>query len=85
MNIEIAPSLTTTKRRQTFSAKLLKDKQVMAEIADAPFDIATRWADLMKQLHDDLPQIKRIGVCVYCGSAEKVGQFCGGCQRVFRG
>jgi hypothetical protein len=85
MNIEIAPSKTTTKRRQTFSAKLMKDKHVMAEIVDAPFDIATRWADLMKQLHDDQPQIKRIGVCIYCGSDERVGQFCGGCARVFRG
>ena len=86
MNIEVTPSKSTTKRRQIFSAKLFShDKRVMAEIVDAPFDIATRWADLMKELHDDQPQIKRVGVCIYCGSSEKVGQFCGNCKRVFRG
>ena len=85
MKIEIAPSQRHSKRRNMFSAQLLDhQKQLLAEIVDAPFDIASRWADLMKQLHDELPEIKRIGVCMYCGSAEKVGQFCGSCQRVFR-
>jgi len=44
VKIEIAPSKSATKRRQIFSAKLFnQDKRLLAEIVDAPFDIATQW------------------------------------------
>ncbi len=84
MKIELSPSTLVAGKAQGFTAQFTKASELIAEIKDAPHDIAVRWAEIMKELHDDLPEIKRIGICLYCGSINRKDKFCGDCKRVFR-
>jgi hypothetical protein len=84
MLIELAPIKVKHSKEALYTARFLKDAELMAEIEAAPLDIATAWAEVMRELHDNVPVIKRVGICFYCGSTEQIGAFCGSCQRVFR-
>lgn len=85
VRIEMTPGKIKGTRKPAYTATLKSDHGTMAEIKNAPLDIANRWADVMKELHDGEPEIKMVGVCIYCGSTERNGVYCGGCERVFRG
>jgi hypothetical protein len=69
---------------QVYTAQFFNESGLVAEIREAPHDIARSWAEAMKAIHDDIPEIKSVGVCMYCGSHRQAGDFCGDCQRVFR-
>jgi hypothetical protein len=85
VKIELTPSKIKNTKQEVYSAKFVNESsELMAEIVDAPLDIATRWAEVMSELHEGIPEIKRVGVCFYCGSSNQAGDFCGDCQRVFR-
>lgn len=84
MRIELTPSEYIPGKEQFFTARFLKESELIAEIIDAPHEIALRWAEAMKAFHDGLPEIKRLGVCLYCGSTRRKDQFCGDCSRVVR-
>ncbi len=84
MRIELSPSRPENNRLQTYTAMLFRDSELIAEITEAPHDIARQWAEIMRDLHEGMPEIKRLGVCLYCGSTQRVGEFCGDCDRVFR-
>lgn len=81
MKVEVLPSESEFR---AYSARLVSGTAVVAQIQDAPHEIATQWANNMKDLHDDVTEIKYIGICMYCGSADRNGVFCVGCQRVVR-
>ncbi len=83
MRIELSPSMLESTKPQTYTAMFFVESELVAEITDAPHDIAKSWAEAMKELHNGVPEIKRIGVCRYCGSTKRVSQFCGDCDRVF--
>ena len=69
---------------QVYSAQFYNGAKLVAEIKEAPHDIARAWAEAMKEIHDNIPEIKNVGVCMYCGSARRKGDFCVDCSRVFR-
>ncbi len=83
MRIELSPGELTNDLQQVFTARFIRESDLIAEIKNAPHDIVTRWAELMRELHDGLPEIKRVGFCAYCGSTNRRDQFCGDCDRVF--
>ncbi len=83
MRIELTPS-GPGGSKDGFTARFTRESEVVAEIIDAPADIAARWAEAMKAVHGNKPEIKRLGICFYCGSTELEGKYCGSCQRVVR-
>jgi hypothetical protein len=83
MIIEISPSQATDSELVLFTAVFTNNSVHVAAITDAPHDIATKWAETMKELHGGKPVIRRAGVCRYCGSTERRGDYCGNCDRVF--
>lgn len=85
MHIELSPSQNTPDQHKVplYSAKFVRDTQQIAEIIDAPHDIATRWAEAMNELHGNEMIIKRVGVCRYCGSTRRQDAHCLDCSRVF--
>lgn len=84
MKIELSPHPVAEGLKQTYSARFTKDRVLVAEITDAPHDIVTRWAQAMQDIHDGEPEIKRLGICYYCGSTKRNDPYCGDCARVLR-
>ena len=84
MIIEISPSEYSVNRSQVYTAKFIRETIVVAEIIDAPHEIVMQWAEVIRDLHDGLPEIKKLGICHYCGSTKRNNLFCGDCERVLR-
>jgi hypothetical protein len=86
MKVEILPSASQSDNSEykMFNARLVTETMVIAEISDAPHDIATKWAINMRDLHEEVTEIKYVGICMYCGSSERNGVYCLSCERVVR-
>lgn len=78
MVIEITPTETSR-----FTATFFHESIAIAEIKDAPHEIASQWAEAMRDLHGGHPEIRRTNMCQYCGSTEQRGLLCSDCDRVF--
>lgn len=83
MRIELMPNEVVDGGQPVFTARLLAETNLVAEIKDAPREVALRWAEAMRELHGGELEIKRMGICFYCGSLKRNGQFCADCERVF--
>ena len=80
MVIEILPSTVSNGH---YTATFMHQAEFVASINDAPHDVATEWAEIMKDLHGGQPEIKRLGICFYCSGTRHDGTFCLDCDRVF--
>lgn len=80
MVIEILPSTISNGH---FTATFIRESNQVASINDVPHDVATQWAEIMKDLHGGQPEIKRLDICFYCSGSRLEGVYCLDCDRVF--